>query len=557
MFLVSFFESNVFNPNTTLEIAFFVIGGLGIFLFGLNQMSVSLKNIAGNRLKSFIEKTTNTPLKAIFTGILITVLIQSSSGTTVIVISLITAGLMTLPQAIGVIMGSNIGTTVTAFLVGLKIEQLALPIIGIGAILIFFFNKRKITLLGHVFIGFGMLFLGLQIMGAGFKVLTLKPWFLIIMSSLESSVFLSILTGTGLTALVQSSSAVIGILQGLYETGQVPIIVGLGILLGSNIGTTVTAVLSSIGGNRQSKQAALAHLFFNIIGSLLFIIFMRPFANLVHTIEINYLEPNSKMTIALAHIGFNVITTFILIFFIKQQVWLINKILPIKTVTTSLDKLNEELLESSPILSLKATKNSIIEMGAIVKEIVMVAQKYLNENNEAHYNRCLELEDLIDLYDHSIHDYLIQLKTDNLDFELGMTQAIYMDAIRDFERIGDHSINLIEFFRSRYDTNVNTVDSTLDNLNYFFERVIGQINLSLNAFENKDVGIAKIILEVEEEIDTLERKYRNKQLKLIGNGKLSLDDIHFVDILSNLERIADHCVNIAQNVIDPHYINRT
>jgi len=556
MFLVSFFDSKVFNPNTNIEIIFFVLGGLGVFLFGLDLMSDSLKNIAGNRLKSFIEKATNTPLRAILTGMIITAIIQSSSGTTVIVISLITAGLMTLPQAIGVIMGANIGTTVTAFLVGLKMEQLALPIIGLGAIMIFFINRKKIGMIGYALVGFGMLFLGLDLMGAGFKVIITKNWFVSMMRSLESNVVLSVFTGTALTAIVQSSSAVIGVLQGLYETGEVPIKVGLGIMLGSNIGTTVTALIASIGGNRQSKQAALSHLFFNIFGTIVFLIFFNLYAGIISNIEANYLEPSSKMTIAIAHIGFNVVTTIILFFFINQIVWLIKKILPIKQVPTSLAKLNFDLLES-PVLALKAAKECIIEMGSISKQMVETAKLYLNENSEEHFERCLSLENVIDDYDHQIHDYLVQIVTNSLSQEIGMTQAIYIDTIRDFERIGDHCVNLVEFFKSRYDTNVNSVDVLINNLNYFFDQVLIQISNSIEGFKKMDKKIAREILDNEREIDTLERKYRNIQLSMIGDGTLSLDDIHYVDILSNLERIADHCVNIAQNIIDPHYINRT
>lgn len=556
MFLVRIFDSDVFNPNTNIEVIFFVLGGLGIFLFGLSLMSDSLRNIAGHRLKSYIEKATKTPLRAIITGLVITAIIQSSSGTTVIVIGLVTAGLMSLPQAIGVIVGSNIGTTVTAFLVGLKISELALPAIGLGAIMVFFINRRNFELVGLILVGLGMLFLGLDLMGAGFDVVITKSWFVNLMRSLESNVFFSVLTGTAITALVQSSSAVIGVLQELYETGEVPIRAALGILLGSNIGTTVTIIIASLGGNRESQQAAASHLFFNVFGTIVFLLFFNVYAGIISNIEDTLLEPSSKMTIAIAHIGFNVITTLILFFFIDKIVWFINKIIPIKQVPTSLSKLNDDLLES-PILALKAAKECILEMGAIAREMVVLAKKYLNEGNEEYFNRCNQLEDVVDDYDHQIHDYLVQIETKSLDKEIGMTQAIYIDAIRDFERIGDHSVNLVEFFKSRYQANVNSTDILVENLNDFFDIVLDQLNNAIESFTHSDISKAKLILENEENIDTLERKYRNIQLSMIGDGTLSLNDIHYVDILSNLERIADHCVNIAQNVIDPHYINRT
>lgn len=549
---------SLFNPSGPSQNAFFIAGGLGIFLIGINMMGDSLKKLAGNKLKLLIQKTTSNPLKGMLTGALITVLIQSSSATTVIIVSLVAAGLMTLKQSIGVIMGANIGTTVTAFLIGLKVENYSLLFVGLGAVLLLFFSRQNLKNIGGVLTGFGFLFLGLQLMSSALIKLVDQAFFKNMMITLSDNWFLSVLTGTGLTALVQSSSASIGVLQQLYELQAIELYGALGILLGANIGTTITVVLASIGGTRESKQAGLAHIIFNIFGAVLFIIFLRPYTNLFLHIQNRFLPGHPKLTIAFAHMFFNVITAFILYFMIDLLVKLVQKIIPSKGDFAKIiaDKLNEDLLVTSPILALEAAKHVIVEMGHVSLNMFLVSQKYFNHYDPKYVEECIQLERTIDFYDKVIHDYLIRLSTEQLKPGNRLYQAIYLDTIRDFERIGDHCLNLVEFMQDRYENGVVITTQLQDEFNNFFDQVTLQIQNTIECFDLKSITKAYEIVALEAEIDTLERKFRKSQFNLISEGLLSQDDIHYVDILSNLERISDHCFNIAQNIIDPFYMQR-
>ena len=291
-------------------------------------MGESLKKIAGSKLRLIIEKTTDTPLKGVLTGIVLTAILQSSSATTAIVVGLIGAGLMNLRQGISVIMGSNIGTTVTAFIIGLNISEYALPIVGISACFVFLSNRKKIVQIGSAFLGFGLLFFGLDLMGEQLKTVSQLPFFQEFMQTLSTNSILGVLVGAGITAVIQSSSAN-WYPSKIYSTGAMELVVAIPILLGSNIGTTITAVLSSLGSSREGKRAALAHVLFNVLGTILFIIFLNPFQSLMHWIETSFISSYSMTTIAVAHILFNLITTVIMFFFISYLAKLVEKIIPL------------------------------------------------------------------------------------------------------------------------------------------------------------------------------------------------------------------------------------
>lgn len=553
---------SIFEPENTYQTVLVILGGLGIFLYGINLMSSSLKSLAGERLKVLVKKATGTTLKGILTGLGVTVLIQSSSATTVIVIGLISAGLMTLKQSIGVMMGANIGTTVTAFLIGLKIADYTFIIIVIGAILALFFVNRKFRLSGEIILGFGLLFAGLELMSLGLNPISQQDWFKDTMITLSHQPILGVLVGTGLTALVQSSSAAIGVLQGIFATpgSSVTLNAALPILLGCNIGTTITALLASLSGTTESKQAAIFHLMFNLFGTIIFLIFLSPYTNLIHLFETKFLGYHQKITIAFAHIIFNFITTLLVFFLIKYFIMFIHKVLPLKkdAMMTLVDKLNEDLIETSPVLAIESAKASVFEMADFTLDMVQTARKFQNINDENLYKHVLEVEDKVDYYDYKIHDYLMEMQSADLSLAQSTTQVILLDTIKDFERIADHCVNLVEFYKNRYSLNREIVGEMSENLNDFFDKIVTQVTNAVSSFKNKNKELAKGIIKLENEIDQLERKYRRAQLLEAGTSSLAIsqNDIHFVDILSNLERISDHCNNIAENVIDPHYLSK-
>ncbi len=538
---------------------FGIIGGLGIFLYGINLMGDSLKVIAGNKLKLLIEKSTNTPIKGILVGIIITGLIQSSSGTTALTVGLVRAGLMTLPQAVGIILGANIGTTVTSFLIGLKIKEYALPIMAAGAFLIFFTRKKKTKHLGGVLLGFGMLFFGLDIMGHELKQLTNLEAFTNALETTAQHPVLGLVVGAITTIIVQSSSATIGILQGLYSTGAIPLVGAIAIVFGDNIGTTVTAVLASIGGSVAAKRTAAAHVMFNLIGSIIFMIFLVPYSRFIGYLEEHILNnSNPAMTISFAHMVFNLLNTFIFYWFIKQLVWIVTKLIKGDDglMTVDVDTLQEDLILEAPALALESAKVVVVNMGKAAEQMLQSAIEYSFVDDKKLMENGFQIEEMLDTIDKKAHDYLVKIAQADLDQDEASDQATYVDTIRDFERIGDHCVNLFQFFEERYEEKVVFSDETREELQKLYDVVGETLHLTLEAFENKDKDIAKKVLEREDVIDRLVIKNRKRHIMRINSSKAKeTKDYLYVDILSNIERIGDHCSNIAINIIQDNYYN--
>lgn len=543
-----------------------ILGGLGIFLYGINLMGDSLKAIAGDRLKVFIEKTTNTPIKGILVGALVTALLQSSSGTTALTVGLVRAGLMSFPQAVGIIMGANIGTTITSFIVGLKIEKYALLFVGIGAILIFFFKKEKIQQTGSIILGFGLLFFGLQLMGDNLEVIfdQFEDQTSKLFQFISSNPILGLFIGTGMTALVQSSSATISILQSLYEQGNIALIGAIPILLGCNIGTTITACFACIGGGTQAKRTAFVHALFNILGALLFMCILIPYSKLVGLIESTILssiyQSNGaplKMTLAIAHMIFNLTTTFILFFFIKQMVWLATKV--IKDKANPQEKIIEELLdysliEKSSILGLSFVKRAIDYMADCVKSYVYIAKEYSFERKDDRISEGAELEKTINCLDKRIHDYLIKLTIVDLSKDSSKILSQYLDYIKDLERVGDHCTNILEFFEERYEKDMTLSDDGVQDLSQIYGVLLTMVDNTIDAIKEWSMEKAQVASNCEEEIDKLEEVFHERHVHRVSSGACSyVNAEYYVEILSNIERMGDHLENICEGILTNEY----
>lgn len=541
------------------ETIFAIVGGLGIFLYGINLMGDSLKAIAGNKLKLIIEKSTNTPIKGILVGIIITGLIQSSSGTTALTVGLVRAGLMTLPQAVGIILGANIGTTVTSFLLGLKIKEYALPIMAIGSFLIFFTSRKKYRNFGGVMLGFGMLFFGLDIMGSSLKQLAELDAFRNALLQVAEHPVLGLVVGASTTAIIQSSSATIGILQELYTTGTIQLVGAIAIVFGDNIGTTVTAVMASLGGSVAAKRTAAAHVIFNILGSILFMFFLSPYTKFIQYLQDTILGGEaSKMTISFAHMGFNILNTFIMFWFIKQLVWIVTFLIRGEDglIEVDVDTLNDDLIEEAPILALESAKLVVVNMGKLTEQMVNEAINYSFTNNKKHFENGMQIEEMLDTIDKKAHDYLVKISQADLDKEASSNQAAYVDTIRDFERIGDHCTNLLQFFEDRYDDKMKLSEEADKELRKLYEVVQETISLTIEAFETGDKVTAQRVIDHEDVIDRLVIKNRKRHIMRINNNQSSeTQDGLYVDILSNIERIGDHCNNIVINIIQEYYYN--
>ncbi len=538
-----------------------VIGGLGIFLFGIDLMGNTLKVIAGDRMKTFIEKTTNTPLKGVLVGAIVTILIQSSSGTTALAVGLVRAGLLPFPQAIGIIMGANIGTTVTSFIVGIPgVGDFALLFVGVGALVIFFFQKEKIKQIGNILLGLGLLFFGLELMGDALKAIlgNFEEQVKQVFTFVESVPVLGLLIGTIVTGVVQSSAATVSIAQILYEQGTIGLYAALPILLGCNIGTTITAVFAAAGGGTQAKRTALVHTLFNVLGSLLFMVLLWPYALSVEWFEDVFLGGVAqKWTLSFAHVVFNVLTTFVLFFFIKQMQWVATKLIKdteIKKEQIADELLDYTLIKKSPVLALSFTKKAIDYMTDCVHRFVNISKEYAFNRDDKLIEEGVELERMINCLDKRIHDYLVKITITDLNKELSQTLSKYLDQIKDLERIGDHCTNIVDFFKERYEKNMTLSNDGTQDLEQIFATLLAMTDGARDAIKYWSVELASKASEYEDEIDKLEDVFHQRHVHRVNSGACSfINTEHYVEILANIERMGDHFKNICDRISTDEY----
>ena len=557
MILADFIHITEWNVQNWTLLVILILSGLGLFLYGINRLSSSLKNIAGDKLKMIIQKTTDSPFKGILVGIIVTVLIQSSSGTTALIVGLVGAGLMTLPQAIGVIMGANIGTTLTVVLIGLPISDYLVSFTFIGAFLYFFSKKKRTKEIGLALFGFGILFLGLVLMSNGLNAIfnQYEEEARNLFAYFSKYPALGLLLGTIFTALIQSSAASIGILQTLYAGGTIELIGALAILIGSNIGTTITAVFSAIGGSTESKRTAAIHTMFNVFGALLFMIILYPFTQLIGLME-KSMNLDSKMTIAVAHIIFNIASTFILFWFRNLMSKLAIKMFKSKTETHPIYRglADYSLIKKNTYMALEFVSRALKYMGDITVDYFKITKDYSFEYKADTVVKANNYENELDLLNAKIHDYLIKITLEGVDKKESNLLSKYLDTVKDLERIGDHLTNIIEFFDQRYQAKINLSDEGAQDLKVMFDTLDFMVTNSLIAIETWDKELAHKVDIEEPKVDQMEEIYRKKHVLRINKGICSVSDLdYYVDILSNLERIGDHTENIAQNVINDDY----
>ncbi|WP_445662609.1 Na/Pi cotransporter family protein [Cytobacillus sp. FSL H8-0458] len=527
------------------------LGGLGIFLYGIKFMGDGLQKSAGDRLRDLLDRFTTNPLMGVLAGVLVTILIQSSSATTVITVGLVSAGFMTLRQAIGVIMGANIGTTVTAFIIGIDIGEYALPIIALGSILLFFFKKQKIHNIGQIVFGFGALFYGLELMSGGMKPLRTLESFHDLTVSMSSNPILGVVVGTVFTVIVQSSSATIGILQGLFSEELINLDAALPVLFGDNIGTTITAVLAAIGASVAARRAAAVHVLFNLIGTTIFLILLKPFTFLVETLQGN-MDLNPEMTIAFAHGIFNTSNTIIQLPFVAVLAWIVTKLIPGEDAVADYKAkhLDPMFIEQSPSIALGQAKEEVLRMGTFSVRGLEETVQYLKTGNQKHSDTAYQLEDAINNLDRKITDYLIKLSTSSLSAHESAEHTMLMDTVRDIERIGDHFENVIELIDYKQANKVSITDSAMADLEQMFKLTISTVKEAMQALDHNDKIAAEHVVKKEEEIDKMERKLRKQHILRLNEGLCTGQaGIVYVDIVSNLERIGDHAVNIAEAVL--------
>lgn len=521
-----------------------LLGGLGLFLYGMKLMGDGLENLAGDNMKVFFEKITSNPVKGVITGALITAIIQSSSGTTVMVIGFVNAGLMNLYQAAGVIMGANIGTTITTQIIAFDLNGIISIFIALGASMVLFSKKEKVKEIGHIILGFGLLFMGMELMKETMSPLAQSDFFGNMIVSLEGNIFLGILVGMIMTAVIQSSSASTGILVALSGTGALPIEVAIPILFGNNIGTCVTALISSVGTQNTAKKAALIHLFFNLIGTLIFIPLTHGLTNIVVKLDPN----NIERQIANAHTIFNITNTIIMVPFISYLVLLVNKIIPYedKIETFGTKYIDERLLET-PVIAVGQTIHEISRMAQKAQENLNFAMQAFEESDEDIIKQVYDNEKLINLLENEITMFLVKLANTEIAEDQKNIVSSMFHVVNDIERIGDHCKNLADLSSEKIQKKLEFTEEGMKELKHMYQYTLDALNISLVSFKENNVKKAEDIVVVEENIDRLEKEYREAHIRRLNKGVCSArEGAIFLDMISNFERIGDHATNIAQ-----------
>lgn len=523
-----------------------LFGGLGIFFLGMHLMADGLQKAAGERMRRILELFTSRRITAILTGAAVTAILQSSSTVTVMIVGFVNSGLMTLSQAVGTIMGANIGTTITAQIVSFDIYALAFPLIGTGALLYFFSKKRMRRYVGKGLLGFGLLLFGLSTMSDAVSPLRDYQPFLNLLVTLGNRPLLGILAGTLFTVIVQSSSATTGLVIALSWQGILSLPAGLAIIVGANLGTCITVILASFNATITAKRAAMGHVLFNFFGVMLFIVFRVPFTSLV-------LQTGNTVArqIANAHTLFNVGTTLIVALLLPYFVKLITALVPGDDEIIELKPkyLDERMVDTPGALF--GAKKEIVRMGTLAVDMVDQAVTAFLTGETKQLQQVEHREEVVNTLEKAITAYLA--KANQYSMVLGAARRVmnFMHVVNDIERIGDHGVNLSELAELRANGELELSESAREDLETMYNEVMNICRGVLHALEEDDMQTAYGLIEQDDVVDEMEKRFRANHVERIREGLCDPDiGVLFIDAISNLERVADHATNIAQAVAD-------
>ena len=531
----------------TLSMTMSLLGGLALFLYGMKLMGEGLEKAAGDRLKRLLESLTRNPLMGLLVGVVFTMIIQSSSATTVMVVGFVNAGLLDLMQATGVILGANIGTTVTAWIVaGFQATAFMPLVLLIGVAMMMFLKKLKLQRVGQVIAGFGMLFVGMGMMSDAMKPLAESAEFARLMTAFSNPI-MALLVGVAVTAIIQSSSASVGILEMLAIQGLVPLETSLYIIMGTNIGTCVTAILSAVGATRTAKRAALIHLMFNVLGTLVVFILVSllPVSTWIGHID------GPALQIAVAHTSFKV---FEVLCFVLLRKWLVKLVMILvpgedkQGEEKSLKFLDDRILSTPPIAVAQICKE-IERMGDIaIANLTRAMDAFFNKDSSL-INEVEQNEDVVNYLNHEITRYMVAAA--QLDLPASDVEQLgeMFHVVNDLERIGDHAENMAEYAKSRIDEEIPFSEDGLVELRDMLDKTVALFKLSMEAFHTRDQHLLPRVLVQEENIDDMEKTLQQSHVDRLTRGACTpRSGMIFSDMLSNLERVADHATNVAFSI---------
>ncbi len=547
-----------------------MIGGLAMFLFGMHVMSDSLAKLSGGKMERILEKLTSNKFKAVLLGGGVTAVIQSSSATTVMVVGFVNSGIMKLSQAVGIILGANIGTTVTSWILSLTgiegsnfwVQMLKptsfSPILAlIGVAMLMFAKKDKFKDVGTILVSFAVLMFGMDMMSDAVAPLKDSPTFASLFTMFSNPI-LGLLAGAALTAIIQSSSASVGILQALSSTGAINFASAVPIILGQNIGTCVTALISSMGASKNAKRAAFVHLYFNVIGT---IVFMLLFYGINAFVEFEFLNgPATEVGIAVVHTIFNVLATAVLLPFSK----LLEKLAYFtvrddkndngaEVASNGFTMIDMRFLEK-PSFAVEQCVNTAGNMAETVRKSVVMAIGLMDNYDSSIAEQVSEMENLVDRYEDELGNYLVNLSTKNLSEDDSRTVSELLHTIGDLERMSDHARNIMEAAKEMYDKQMSFSDKAKVELQIYTEALMRIVDEAVDAFIHNDRKMARLVEPLEEVIDGLNKELKERHIRRLREGKCTIE-LGFIlsDITTNCERIADHCSNVAVSVLQVKY----
>ncbi len=526
------------------EVIFGIIGGLGLFIYGIHIMGEGLQGTAGARLRRILQTITKNPLAGIFTGACTTAIIQSSSATTVMAVGFVNAGLLSFLNSIGVVMGANIGTTVTAQIIAFRVNEYALPAIGIGLALSLFGRRRIIKNVGRTLLGFGILFLGLTIMTDTTRFLGESEAVKGIFINMSRNPLLGVLAGMVVTMLIQSSSATIGLTMALAMGGLVDLYGAIALVLGDNIGTCITAALASIGGSVSAKRTAVAHVLFNATGVFVFLSALSLYTELIRHTAVSI-----GRQVANAHLFFNCINTIVFFPFIRPFSELVKKIVPGKEVFDEAGpKFLERHLLNTPSVAIQQARLELARMAGITRGMVRDGMNCFFENKPVP-GKFSQTEEMVDGLQHDITEYLVELSRRRLDEEESEAIPALMHAVNDIERIGDLSENLVEAAERRQAERLAFSEDAIKEVRDMFTGIDEMTAQAINALQENDARIGRTVWEKESLINELAIKLRENHIQRLRTGKcFVISGVVFLNVVSNLEKIGDHLNNVADAV---------
>lgn len=529
-----------------LSTLFQIMGGVGLFLYGIKLMGDALQDLAGDRMRTLIASLTSTPLKGALVGTLVTMVIQSSAATTIMSVSFVQAGMMTLKQALGVIMGANIGTTVTAQLVAFNMSELALPLLGVGMLLAVFGHSKKRRYVGNGIFGFGLLFIGMSTMEHALGFLAANKQFFL---TFAAHPLLGVAAGTLLTMAVQSSSATVGLTIAMAVQGLLPLQSAIAILLGDNLGTTITAVIAALGSSRSAKQAAAGHVLFNLLGVAIFLPLLGPYTALI-----SHTSANIARQLANAHTLFNVVNTILQLPLVSLLARLIQKLIPVKDekVYAGARYLNESLLNTSPAAALTAVRNELLNMGGMALEMLDLVKQAFASKDPGAVSKLNRVEDGLNDLTRRVAAFAAKLWQRHISDHLSSLLESLVNGSSDIERIGDHAQNMMELYEYLQDHNLEFSPSAVQEFSAMLALVREMVQKALEALRTENVELAReVSVTMEDGVDAMERQLRHTHIQRLNDGSCTPSSgVLFIDLISNMERIGDHATNVAEIVLE-------